>query len=63
MIKESGSAKRLQYRKNRPDYYTEYYFPQPNCGNYEGKPIGIHKSSSIFAIFITGATLGSIIFA
>ena len=62
-MKESGSVERLTRRKNRPEFDSKYYLPKQACDHYEGKPIGIHKASSIFAIMVVGIGLGFIFFA
>ena len=62
-MQESGSVKRLKSRRNRPEYDSDYYRPKVSCEHYEGKPIGIHKASSIFAILMVGIGLGVIFLA
>ena len=62
LMKESGSKTRLASRTNRPEFDSEYYLPKQACDHYEGKPIGIHKASSIFAIMIVGMGLAFIFF-
>ena len=57
VMQESGTVLRLRREQNRPMYDSKYYFPEPTCEDHEGKPIKLHKSSSLFAILIAGASL------
>ena len=63
MIKETATFKRLRRRLNRPEYDSNYYFPIPTCDTHRGKPIGLYKISSTFAIVMIGAGDCFIIYA
>ena len=54
LMEESGTVWRLRRRMHRPEYDLNYYLPKQKCEHYEGKPIGIHKASSVFGILIIG---------
>ena len=62
-IKESATFKRLQRRRNRPEFDSNYYFPEPTCDTQRGKPIGLYKIFSTFAIVMIGAGVCFIIYA
>ena len=62
-IKESATSQRLSRTHNRPEYDSNYYFPKPTCETYKGKPIGLYKISSTFAIVIIGAGVCFMIYA
>ena len=54
MIRESGTFWRLHEFENRPDFQSNYFYPEPICETHKGKPIGLYKISSIFVIVVIG---------
>ena len=60
-IEESGSYQRLRRRRNRPEFDLNYYRPELTCKTHKGKPVGIYKISSVFAIVAVGVGIGFLV--
>ena len=61
IMKGSGAYGRIMKPQNRPGY-NPMSIAKQQCENLEGKPIGIHKSFSVFVILMTGLCLSILIF-
>ena len=61
IMKGSGAYGRIMKPQNSPLYNPKSIIYQ-QCENLEGKPIGIHKSSSVFVILIAGLCLSILVF-
>ena len=67
-MKESGAIYRLRQDYNiagfKPfiDYIPEDVDAKGRCETHEGKPVGIHKISSVFAIVVIGIGIGFLIY-
>ena len=61
IMKGSGAYGRIMKPQNRPGYNPKS-ITKKQCEILEGKPIGIHKSSSVFNLLMAGLCLSILIF-
>ena len=62
-IREAATFKRLSEYHNRPEFDSNYYLQIPTCETNKGKPIGLYKISSTFAVVMIGAGVCLMIYA
>ena len=56
LIKESGSYDKIKAS------YDSFVGPDQMCTDYDGKPIGIHKSFSLLGVILVGIFVSAILF-
>ena len=56
IIKESGGYFKIKAK------YDDFVGPEQLCTDYDGKPIGIHKSSALLSVILAGAGLSFCLF-
>ena len=56
LIKESGTYDKIK------SSYDAFVGPDQMCTDYDGKPIGIHKSFSLLGVILVGISISALLF-